>query len=93
MILTDRNLNTSFYDPAGNGDPVLYHHLSEEHLVIIPGFGMISQIILLTVRDPPFLVYLYYTITIRTWSPVKSVQKWVCPRVSEYLLPVFLGAQ
>jgi cytochrome c oxidase subunit I len=60
LLTFDLAAGTNFFNPAGGGNPVLYQHMfwfyshPAVYIMILPGFGMISEILPVHARKPIF---------------------------------------
>jgi cytochrome c oxidase subunit I len=102
MLLVDRNFHGTFFDPTQNGSALLWQHVfwfmghPEVYIMVLPFFGMISEIVPVFARKP---IFGYRAIVIATgaiaflgmlvWAHHKFAAPLTTPVVSFLMLSSF----
>ncbi len=78
LLMFDRNFGSNFFNPEMGGDPLLWQHLfwifghPEVYILILPSFGIISEVIPTFSRKPifgyPFMVFSGIAIGFMGWG-------------------------
>jgi heme/copper-type cytochrome/quinol oxidase subunit 1 len=95
MQLTDRHFETCFFDPTCGGSALLYQHLfwffghPEVYIMILPGFGVISEVLPVFARKP---IFGYKTIAASTAGiAFTSMSVWAHHMFATPTAPVMLA--
>ena len=86
MMLMDIHFGTSFFSAAGGGDPVLFQHIfwffghPEVYIIILPAFGVVSQIIPAFSRKPCSATLRWFTPLRRSPFSLSSCGRTICTR-------------
>ncbi|HEY8744718.1 MAG TPA: cbb3-type cytochrome c oxidase subunit I, partial [Chloroflexota bacterium] len=79
MLLIDRHLGGHFFTPVAGGEPVLWQHVfwafghPEVYIMILPAWGMISEVIPVFSRKPIFSYSFVAGSTVAVWFLSMSV--------------------
>jgi len=100
LLLTDRQYGTNFFRANENGEPLLYQHIfwffghPEVYIMILPVFGMISEIIPVFSRKPIFgyKAIVFATAGIGFYSLLVWGHHMFTVGLSEWLLGFFMIA-
>jgi cytochrome c oxidase subunit 1 len=98
MLLLDRNLGTSFFRAEAGGDPILFQHLfwfyshPAVYIMILPVFGMVSQIIPAFSKKPIFgyLPIAYSSVAIGAFGLVVWAHHMFATGINPWVLTVFM---